>query len=254
VKKIAIVGGTKGIGRAVARLLVARGDRVALLGRDLADLAASAGDLAARAPAGPAAAGAASAPATALLDLARSETFDPALDDAARQLGGLDTVIITAGAFGTQDALEADAAARERVLSTNFTQTIQLCEAVRVRLLRDGGGTLCVLGSVAGDRARKPVVLYGATKAGLAYYMEGIDLRHRDAGLRAVLVKPGFVRTGMTAGLPEPPFAANPEDVAPAIVRAIDRGTPQIYVPAIWRLVMLVIRWLPGAVMRRVGF
>ena len=49
----------------------------------------------------------------------------------------------------------------------------------------------------------------------------------------------------MTAGLPEPPFAANPEDVAPAIVRAIDRGTPQIYVPAIWRLVMLVIRWLP---------
>ena len=159
----------------------------------------------------------------------------PALDDAARQLGGLDTVVITAGAFGTQEALEADAAARERVLSTNFTQTIQLCEAARVRLLASGGGTLCVLGSVAGDRARKPVVLYGATKAGLAYYMHGIDLRYRDAGLRAVLVKPGFVRTGMTAGLPEPPFAANPEDVAPAIVRAIDRGTPQIYVPAIWR-------------------
>jgi decaprenylphospho-beta-D-erythro-pentofuranosid-2-ulose 2-reductase len=249
VKKIVIVGGTKGIGRAVARQLVARGDRVALLGRDLADLAASAGDLAARAPAGTA-----SAPATALLDLARSETFDPALDEATRQLGGLDVVVITAGAFGTQDALEADAAARERVLSTNFTQTIQLCEAARVRLLAGGGGTLCVLGSVAGDRARKPVVLYGATKAGLAYYMRGIDLRDRDAGLRAVLVKPGFVRTGMTAGLPEPPFAANPEDVAPAIVRAIDRGTPQIYVPAIWRLVMLVIRWLPTAVMRRVKF
>jgi short-subunit dehydrogenase len=249
VKRIAIVGGTKGIGRAVARLLVARGDRVALLGRDAGDLAASAGDLAARATT----AGAA-APTTALLDLDRSETFEPALDEAARQLGGLDTVVVTAGAFGTQDALEADAAARARVLSTNFTQTILFCEVARVRLLAAGGGTLCVLGSVAGDRARKPVVLYGATKAGLAYYMHGIDLRDRDAGLRAVLVKPGFVRTGMTAGLPEPPFAANPEDVAPAIVRAIDRGTPQIYVPAIWRLVMLVIRWLPGAVMRRVTF
>ena len=224
----------------MARRLAARGDRVALLGRDAADLAASAGDLAARAPAG-----LAGPPVTAVLDLARPETFDTALDEAARQLGGLDTVVITAGAFGTQEALEADAAARERVLSTNFTQTIQFCEAARVRLLAAGGGTLCVLGSVAGDRARKPVVLYGATKAGLAYYMHGIDLRYRDAGLRAVLVKPGFVRTGMTAGLPEPPFAANPEDVAPAIVRAIDRGTPQIYVPAIWRLVMLVIRWLP---------
>ncbi len=248
-KKIAIVGGTKGIGRAVVRLLVARGDRVALLGRDAADLAASASDLAVRAPAGTGV-----APSTAMLDLTRPETYDAALDEVARQLGGLDTVVITAGAFGTQEALEADAAARERVLSTNFTHTIQFCEAARVRLLAAGGGTLCVLGSVAGDRARKPVVLYGATKAGLAYYMEGIDLRYRDAGLRAVLVKPGFVRTGMTAGLPEPPFAANPEDVAPAIVRAIDRGTPQIYVPAIWRLVMAVIRRLPGAVMRRVKF
>jgi decaprenylphospho-beta-D-erythro-pentofuranosid-2-ulose 2-reductase len=246
--RIAIVGGTKGIGRAVARRLAARGDRVALLGRDAADLAASAADLAARAPAGTV------PPVTGVLDLARTETFDAALDEAARQLGALDAVLVTAGAFGTQDALESDAAARERVLAINFTQTIQFCEAVRARLVAAGGGTLCVLGSVAGDRARKPVVLYGATKAGLAYYMEGLDLRYRDAGLRAVLVKPGFVRTGMTAGLPEPPFAADPDDVAPAIVRAIDRGTRQIYVPAIWRLLMLVIRWLPGAVMRRVKF
>jgi short-subunit dehydrogenase len=249
VKRIAIVGGTKGIGRAVGRLLAARGDRVALLGRDAADLRASAGDLAARAPAGPD-----PMPIVAELDLARPETYDAALDDAAQRLGGLEVVLITAGAFGTQEALEADAAARERVLSINFTHTIQFCEAVRVRLLAAGGGTLCVLGSVAGDRARKPVVLYGATKAGLAYYLQGLDLRHRDAGLRVVLVKPGFVRTGMTAGLPEPPFAANAEDVAPAIVRAIDRGTPLVYVPAIWRLVMLVIRWLPTAVMRRVKF
>jgi decaprenylphospho-beta-D-erythro-pentofuranosid-2-ulose 2-reductase len=248
VKRVAIVGGTKGIGRAVARLIAGRGDRVALLGRDAADLAASAGDLAARAPTG------SPAPVTGILDLARAETFEAALEDVTRQLGGLDTVIVTAGAFGTQEALEADAAARQRVLSTNFTQTIEFCEVARVRLLAAGGGTLCVLGSVAGDRARKPVVLYGATKAGLAYYLHGIDLRYRDAGLRTVLVKPGFVRTGMTAGLPEPPFAANPEDIAPAIVKAIDRGTHQIYAPAIWGLVMLAIRWLPGAVMRRVKF
>ena len=247
-RRIVVVGGSKGIGRAVARRLVARGDRVALLGRDAADLAASAVDLAARAP------GAAGAPATAHLDLARPDTYEPALDAAAAALGGIDVVLVTAGAFGTQEALEADAEARARVLSTNFTHTIQFCEAARVRLLAAGGGTLCVLGSVAGDRARKPVVLYGATKAGLAYYMKGVDLRYRDAGLKTVLVKPGFVRTGMTAGLPEPPFAADPDDVAPAIVRAIDRGTAQVYVPGIWRLVMAVIRSLPTAVMRRVKF
>jgi decaprenylphospho-beta-D-erythro-pentofuranosid-2-ulose 2-reductase len=247
-KRVVVVGGTKGIGRAVARRLAARGDHVALLGRDPADLSASAGDLAARAPAG------GPAPATAVLDLAAPETCEAALDAATAALGGIDVVLVTAGAFGTQDALEADPAARARVLSTNFTHTIQFCEAARARLLAAGGGTLCVLGSVAGDRPRKPVVLYGATKAGLAYYLQGVDLRYRDAGLRTVLVKPGFVRTGMTAGLPEPPFAADAEAVAPAIVRAIDRGTPTVYVPGIWRLVMLVIRWLPAAVMRRVKF
>jgi decaprenylphospho-beta-D-erythro-pentofuranosid-2-ulose 2-reductase len=248
-KRIVVVGGTKGIGRAVARLLVARGDRVALLGRGEADLAASAADLAARSPGGGAA-----APVTLALDLTQPATFDGVLADVASRLGGIDVVVVTAGAFGTQEALEADSAARDRVLSTNFTHTIQFCEAARVRLLAAGGGTLCVLGSVAGDRARKPVVLYGATKAGLAYYMRGIDLRYRDAGLRVVLVKPGFVRTGMTAGLPEPPFAADPDAVAPAIVKAIDRGTAVVYVPAIWRLVMAVIRSLPTAVMRRVKF
>lgn len=246
-KKVVLVGGTKGIGRAVARRLVARGDKVALLGRQADELTASAADLAARGGGG-------EAPVTVAMDLARPETFDAALDEAARALGGFDTVLVTAGAFGTQDALEADAAARDRVLSTNFTHTIQFCEAARVRLLAGGGGTLCVLGSVAGDRARKPVVLYGATKAGVAYYMNGLDARYRAAGLNAVLVKPGFVRTGMTAGLPEPPFAADPDDVAPAIVRAIDRGTPQIYVPAIWWLVMAVIRRLPRGIMRRIKF
>jgi len=246
VKKVVVVGGTKGIGRAVVRRLVARGDQVVLLGRHADDLTASAGDLAAR--------GAAGAPGTVLMDLDRPETFDAVLDQAAQAIGGFDTVLVTAGAFGTQDALEADAALRDRVLTTNFTHTIQFCEAARERLLAAGGGTLCVLGSVAGDRARKPVVLYGATKAGVAYYMNGLDARYRDAGLRAVLVKPGFVRTGMTAGLPEPPFAADPDAVAPAIVRAIDRGTPQIYVPGIWRLVMAVIRRLPRVVMRKLKF
>ena len=67
-------------------------------------------------------------------------------------------------------------------------------------------------------------------------------------------MKPGFVKTAMTAGLKPPPFAGEPEEVAAAVLRAIDRGTPVVYAPAVWRLVMLVIRNLPRAVMRRVSF
>jgi short-subunit dehydrogenase len=156
--------------------------------------------------------------------------------------------------FSTQDRLEADPELARRLLLVDFTYTVAFCEEARRRLLARGGGTLCVLSSVAGERGRKPVVLYGAAKAGLTRYLEGLDHRFRSAGLRTVCVKPGFVRTSMTDGLPVPPFAGEPEAVARRILRAIDAGTPVVYVPGVWRWVMLVIRLLPRAVMRRVPF
>jgi hypothetical protein len=67
-------------------------------------------------------------------------------------------------------------------------------------------------------------------------------------------VKPGFVKTSMTEGLTPPPFAGEPEQVARIALRAIDRGTPVVYAPPIWGLIMLVIRKLPRFVMRRIGF
>ena len=98
------------------------------------------------------------------------------------------------------------------------------------------------------------MVLYGAAKAGLSRYLEGLDHRFRARGLITVCVLPGFVRTSMTEGLPEPPFAADPDAVARVALRALDRGTPKVYAPGIWRWIMTVIRLLPRFVMRRVGF
>ena len=246
--KVVILGGTRGIGRALARRLAARGDRLHLLGRNVEELARSAADLRARIPALP------SSVTYSTCDLERPETFASAIDEAAAALGEFDTVVITAGLFATQAQLETDREFTRRLLTVNFAHTVLFCEHVRSYLLTRGGGTLCVFSSVAGDRGRKPVVLYGATKAGLSTYLEGLDHRFRHAGLRTICVKPGFVRTGMTEGLPEPPFAADPDQVAATVVRAIDRGTPVVYAPPIWALVMLVIRFLPRAVMRRVGF
>jgi short-subunit dehydrogenase len=107
---------------------------------------------------------------------------------------------------------------------------------------------------VAGDRARRGNYLYGASKAGLSAFLDGLDLAYRERGVRVLCVKPGFVRTAMTAGLPVPPFAGEPEAVAATVVRAIDRGAYQVYAPGIWRWIMLVIRALPRAVLRRVQF
>ena len=244
--KVAFLGATRGMGRALARLMAERGHDLFLLGRDTADLEKSARDLEARAGRGHV--------GSAPCDLARPEGFAAALEAAETVLGGLDTVVVTAGAFATQDRLEDDPELARRVLEVDFTNTVVFCEHARRRLLARGGGTLCVFSSVAGERGRKPVVLYGAAKAGLSRYLEGLDHRFRARGLRTVCVKPGFVRTSMTEGLPAPPFAGDPQAVAPAVLRAIERGQPVVYVPGIWRWVMLVIRLLPRAVMRRVGF
>lgn len=244
-----ILGATKGIGRAVARTMTGRGDALVILGRDKEDLERSARDLEARGS------GAGAQPVgTALCDLANRSSFAPALASALEQLGGIDAVVVTAGAFAPQADLEADPALTERVLDTNFTGTVLFLEAARELLLSLGGGTLCALSSVAGERGRKPVVLYGASKAGLTRYLEGLDHKFHHEGLTVVTVKPGFVRTGMTAGLPVPPFAGDAGDVARDIVRAIDRGKPAVYTPWPWRYVMLVIRHLPRWLMRRISF
>lgn len=244
--KAVIVGGTRGMGRALARRMAARGDELFLLGRDEAELARSAADLEQR--------GAKGKVGHARLDLLEPDTFRPALDAADAALGGFGAFVITAGLFGTQDQLEADEDLARRVLVANFAHTVLLCEGARKRLMARGGGTLCVFSSVAGDRGRKPVALYGSSKAGLSHYLESLDHRYRAAGLITVCVKPGFVATDMTAGLKPPPFAGEPEGVADRVLAAIDRGKPVVYAPFMWGVVMAVIRRLPRFVMRRVGF
>jgi short-subunit dehydrogenase len=128
------------------------------------------------------------------------------------------------------------------------------CEHARKRLLSRGGGQLVVFSSVAGDRGRKPVGIYGSGKAGLAIYLEALDHKFHTQGLSVVCVKPGFVKTGMTAGLKPPPFAGEPDRVAKDVIKAMDRRCPIVYTPSIWALVMLVIRWLPRFVMRKINF
>jgi decaprenylphospho-beta-D-erythro-pentofuranosid-2-ulose 2-reductase len=245
--KAVVLGATKGMGREIARCIAERGDSVFLLGRDPTDLEKTAKDLEVR--------GAAGGVASAVCDLRDPSGFSAALDRADAALEGFDTVVVTAGVLGgDQDSLELDPEKTADLLTVNFANTILFCEEARKRLLERGGGNLCVFSSVAGDRGRKPVILYGATKAGISFYMEGLDHKFHEKGLRALLVKPGFVKTGMTAGLTPPPFAGEARPVAERVLRAIDREESVVYAPTIWRWIMLVIRSLPRFIMRRIGF
>ncbi|HQZ19053.1 MAG TPA: SDR family NAD(P)-dependent oxidoreductase [Vicinamibacteria bacterium] len=243
--KVVMLGATRGIGRSLARLLASRGESIHVLGRNADDLAKCAEDLKVRGTA---------AVSTSLCDLMAPATFGPALEAADAALGGFDTVILSAGVFGPQDELANDRARAAAVLTANFTNSVLFCEEARVRLLARGGGRLVAFSSVAGDRGRKPIVIYGSTKAALSAYLEGLDHKFHAQGLHVLTVKPGFVKTGMTAGLKPPPFAGEPEQVARDVVRAIDKKRTVLYTPFMWRWVMLVIRSLPRFVMRKIGF
>lgn len=243
---VVILGATRGMGRAVARQLAERGDSLFLLGRDLEQLEHSAADLQVR--------GELESVGSAECDLAQPDTFAPALAAAQQALGNIDAVFVTAGAFATQAQFDGDLELVRHVTVIDYAHTVLFCEHARRMLMASGGGSLVVFSSVAGDRGRKPVVIYGSAKAGLSHYLESLDHAYRAQGLHTLCVKPGFVKTGMTEGLSPPPFAGEPEQVARDVLRALDRRKPMLYTPSMWALVMLVIRYLPRMVMRRINF
>ena len=244
--KAVLVGATRGMGRAMARLLAERGASIVLLGRNPEDLAASARDLEARGATGRVGAGA--------LDLEDPTGFASGLDAADRHLGGFDALVVTAGLYALQDQLAADPRRLGQLLQVNFTGTVVLCQMAAERLAARGGGTICVFSSVAGDRSRRSNYLYGASKAGLSAFLDGLGQAYAERGVKVVCVRPGFIKTEMTAGLPVPPFAGEPEGVARTALAAMESGRPVVYAPGVWRLIMLVIRSIPRPIMRRLKF
>ena len=141
------------------------------------------------------------------------------------------------------------------ILRQHFAkEAVVLCQMAADRLAARGGGRLCVFSSVAGDRPRRSNYLYGASKAGLSAFLEGLGHAYAGRGVGVLCVKPGFVKTAFTEGFPVPPFAGEPEPVARTVLRALDAGRRAVYAPPVWRWIMLVIRSLPHSVMRRIRF
>jgi decaprenylphospho-beta-D-erythro-pentofuranosid-2-ulose 2-reductase len=242
--RIVILGAASAIAEATARLWAARGARLLLAGRNAARLGEIAADLKAR-----------GATETIVwpLDCASADARAE-LDKMVDRLGGLDILLLAYGSLMDQAVLERDPAAAAQLIATNFTSAAAWSLAAAAVLERQRAGTLLVIGSVAGDRGRRSNFIYGATKGGLAHLVEGIAHKLAPLGARAVIIKPGFVDTPMTAAiLDKGVLWAKPETIATVIVRAGETGGPEVYAPAFWRAIMCIIRNLPTAIFNKIN-
>ncbi|MGC3002761.1 decaprenylphospho-beta-D-erythro-pentofuranosid-2-ulose 2-reductase [Streptomyces sp. G35A] len=240
-QSLLVLGGTSEIALAVARRLIARRTRtVWLAGRPSPGLDRAAGQL------------------RGLGAEVRTVAFD-ALDPAGHEDalgkvfagGDVDMVLLAFGTLGDQARDERDPRAAVRVAQTNYTGAVSAGLVCASGLQSQGHGSLVVLSSVAGERARRANFIYGSSKAGLDAFAQGLGDALHGTGVHVMVVRPGFVRTRMTAGLPEAPFATTPEAVAAAVELGLRRRSETVWVPGALRLVMSALRHLPRGVFRR---
>lgn len=242
-KKILIVGAASAIAEHYARLEAGDGGAFCLVGRSPGRLQAIADDLRVRG---------ASDVFVSPMDVNEVERHAGMLDEAWDRLGGIDVVLLAHGTLPDNAECAADPALALREFATNGSSTIALMAAAAVRLEAQGGGTLAVVSSVAGDRGRASNYLYGSAKAAVTAYASGLRQRLHGSGVNVVTIKPGFVDTPMTRDFRKGLLWASPQAVARGIVRAIDRRRAVAYLPWFWWAIMRVITHIPEPVFRRI--
>jgi decaprenylphospho-beta-D-erythro-pentofuranosid-2-ulose 2-reductase len=167
----------------------------------------------------------------------------------ATTYGDLDVVVQAFGQLGADDGDDPEAAAR--LADVNYVGALSSGLAVARQLKAQGHGTLVVLSSVAGVRTRPSNFVYGSTKAAQDAFATGLGHWLHGSGARVLTVRPGYVRSSMSAGVAEAPFAVDPADVAEATVKGLRRGTDVVWVPGLLRLVFGILRFVPGPIWRR---
>lgn len=244
-ENVIVLGATGGIAQALCRVLAGRGCRLLLAGRDAAALDTLAADLRVRYG------GDHPVEVFDALDFDQHAAFWQRCVE--RLQGRIETVILCYGSLAAQQVTQTDLGELRRLIDVNFTSAASLLTLAAATLEQRRGGCLAAISSVAGDRGRQSNYSYGAAKAGLTAFLQGLRNRLHPAGVAVVTVKPGFVDTPMTAGLVDPrgPLVAAPERVARDIDRAIRRRRAVVYTPWFWRPIMLVIRALPEGIFKR---
>lgn len=165
-----------------------------------------------------------------------------------------DVAICVFGYLGDQQKAQSDFSEAKQIIDTNYTGAVSILNIIANHFEQRKSGTIIGISSVAGDRGRQSNYMYGSAKAGLSAYLSGLRNRLAKSNVNVITVKPGFVRTKMTAGLPLPaPVTAKPNHVANDVFKAYQKGSHQVYTLWMWRYIMLVIKAIPETIFKRLN-
>lgn len=244
-RKILIIGATSAIATSCARRWTREDAIFFLVGRDSKKLRHTADDLETR--------GAVKV-YTEVADLNDFESHDSILENCFSELKQVDIALIAHGTLPDQAACEKDVNLALREFSSNGLSTIALLTLLANRMTNQHQGTIAVISSVAGDRGRQSNYLYGAAKASVTTFCEGLRARLFKQGVHVITIKPGFVDTPMTHGLPLPKLlVSSPDKIANYIDKGIKRELNTIYAPFFWSIIMLVIRSIPTNIFKKLS-
>ncbi|MDQ2987002.1 MAG: SDR family NAD(P)-dependent oxidoreductase [Armatimonadota bacterium] len=234
-----VVGGTGGIGEAIARQLKLNGCDVAVVGRNQSKLDAISSNL-----------GLAD-DRTFPFDILDFDHAQDAFDAIVQKMGGLDLFVFAAGVMTPVGETEYDTSKDKLIIDTNLTAAIAWCNAAAKRFERGKAGTIIGIGSPSGDRGRRGNPAYGASKAGFETYLESLRNRLAKSHVSVVTAKPGPVRTPMTESFGKLPGMIEADLAAEIILKKSARFSKVFYVPGKWWIASKVMRLIPSLVFRR---
>ncbi len=240
-----VLGATSAIAREFARRVAESGCDVLLAARDIDDAAATAADIAIRTG---------QRCETVAFD-ATDTGAQAALVERAKTFAS-DSTLNVFLAFGTmpeQAAIDADPALIGPTIAANFTAAVEILQRFAPVLEAQGSGAVVAIGSVAGDRGRLKNYVYGSAKAGLHAYLQGLRARLCRSGVHVVTLKPGFVDTAMTWGLPGMFLVASPGTIADAALAAVAKKRDIVYAPLFWWGIMTIIRHIPERIFKKLN-
>jgi decaprenylphospho-beta-D-erythro-pentofuranosid-2-ulose 2-reductase len=240
-ERVAIFGASSAIAAEVARIYAKRGARLCLIARDADKLKALEIELAPQVV------------YCARQDFDRTDEADGCVQRAVQALGQIDVALIAHGLLGDQRESELNAQVAEDIARTNYLSVVALLIPLANHFEAQRAGHLAVLSSVAAERGRPRNYTYAAAKSALNIYLQGVRSRLYRAGVQVHTLKLGPVDSPMTVGHAKNALFTQPDRAARGIVRAIDRGLAEAYVPGFWRLIMPLVRNLPEAVFQRIG-